>query len=119
MSADASGLHSLGHDLTKAGAKAQNMAREAVAKTAADITGDAKQFAPVDTGNLKSSIGHDLSNAGGESSAEIGPTASYGPFWSGARQRWHRNRSSVRRLTGVSLALSRQWQNSSKGFCDG
>lgn len=80
MTADASGLHSLGYDLTKAGTKAQNMAREAVAKTAADITGDAKQFAPVDTGNLKSSIGHDLSNAGGESSAEIGPTANYGLF---------------------------------------
>lgn len=118
MSADASGLHSLGHDLTKAGAKAQSMAREAVAKTAADIAGDAKNFAPVDTGNLKNSVGHDLFNEDGESSAEIGPTASYGPFWSGARQGWHRNRSSVRRLIGVSLDSNRRWRSSSKGCCD-
>lgn len=77
---DASELRSLGHDLTKAGAKAQAGARMVVAKTAADITADAKAFAPVDTGNLRASIGHDLFDTSGETGAEIGPTTNYGGF---------------------------------------
>ncbi|TSI12633.1 HK97-gp10 family putative phage morphogenesis protein [Brevibacterium aurantiacum] len=69
---------SLSADLRNAGEKAQKMAGDAVAKTAADITNDAKVFAPVDTGNLKNSIGYDLNEDGGGVGAEIGPTASYG-----------------------------------------
>lgn len=80
MGLDASELRSLGHDLTRAGAKAQAGARMVVAKTAADITADAKAFAPVDTGNLRASIGHDLFEGNGETSAEIGPTTNYGGF---------------------------------------
>lgn len=80
MNANSNELRRLGEDLTAMGAQAQAGARDVVAKTAADITADAKVFAPVDTGNLRNSIGYDLSNQGGESSAEIGPTANYGLF---------------------------------------
>lgn len=69
---------SLTADLKNAGDKAQKMAGDAVAKTAADITNDAKVFAPVRTGNLKGSIGYDLMQDSGGVGAEIGPTASYG-----------------------------------------
>lgn len=78
MSADAKGLRDFGADLTKAGLKAHALAVQVVQKTAADITADAKSFAPVDTGNLKNSIGYDLFNKQGDVGAEIGPTASYG-----------------------------------------
>lgn len=70
-------FRSLAADLTNAGEKAQKMAGDAVAKTAADITSDAKVFAPVRTGNLKNSIGHDLTEDSGGVSAEIGPTVEY------------------------------------------
>ncbi|WP_193095772.1 hypothetical protein [Brevibacterium sp. FME17] len=43
---DASEFRSLGHDLTRAGVKAQAGTRLVVTKTAADITADAKAFAP-------------------------------------------------------------------------
>lgn len=80
MSADARELRDLAQDLSKAGQRVHNQAVRVVAKTAADITADAKSFAPVDTGNLKNSIGHDLYNSGGEIGAEVGPTANYGVF---------------------------------------
>lgn len=80
MSADASELKSFAADLTKASGRAQHMARQAVAKTAADITADAKVFAPYRTGNLRNSIGHDITNSDGATEAEIGPTAGYGIF---------------------------------------
>jgi HK97 gp10 family phage protein len=56
------------------------MARQAVAKTAADITADAKVFAPVRTGNLRASIGHDITTDSTGVEAEIGPTASYAGY---------------------------------------
>lgn len=77
MSADANELRKFGAGLAESGLKAHNRAVQVVQKTAADITADAKSFAPVDTGNLKNSIGYDLFNKGGEVGAEIGPTASY------------------------------------------
>lgn len=51
-------------------------------KTAADITRDAKTLAPVDTGNLRASIGSTIRGDGrmGVVRAEIGPTASYGIY---------------------------------------
>jgi len=73
-------LRAFATDLRKTNAKAQNMARQAVAKTAADITSDAKVYAPVRTGNLRASIGHDLTESNGVVEAEIGPTASYAHF---------------------------------------
>lgn len=70
---------SLTADLRNAGEKAQKMAGDAVAKTAADISNDAKVFAPVRTGNLRASIGYDVTEDSGGVSAEIGPTVSYAP----------------------------------------
>lgn len=77
---DASELRSLGHDLTGASQRAASKAVQAIKKTAADITSDAKSAAPVDTGNLKNSIGYSLSSSAGEVRAEIGPTAEYGHY---------------------------------------
>lgn len=73
-------LANLAADLSAAGEKAQNMAADAVAKTAADIAADAKVFAPVDTGNLRNSIGYDITQDSGGVEAEVGPTASYAQF---------------------------------------
>jgi HK97 gp10 family phage protein len=59
------------------------LAQQVVRKTALDIEGDAKRFAPVDTGNLRNSIGHsDLRSVGqsGALEARIGPTANYGHY---------------------------------------
>jgi HK97 gp10 family phage protein len=57
-------------------------AKVAIKKTALDIEANAKAIAPVDTGNLKNSIGHSdlrmLSAA--QMSVEIGPTAEYGQY---------------------------------------
>lgn len=80
MSADASELRSLGHDLTKVSTQAAVRAIRVTEKVAADITRDAKMGAPVDTGNLKNSIGWDMTNRNGEVGAEIGPTANYGGY---------------------------------------
>jgi HK97 gp10 family phage protein len=63
-------------DLLRAGAEAKAKTQQVIDKTAADIERDAKRAAPVDTGNLRSSI----STATGVLSAEIGPTAAYGGF---------------------------------------
>ena len=49
-------------------------------KAARDIERDAKAFAPVDTGNLRSSISTDVTVTGRSVLAEIGPTASYGEY---------------------------------------
>lgn len=83
MGVDASGFRKLTADLSKATGKVGPMAQIVVRKVAKDIEADAKRLAPVDTGNLKGSIGtSDLRTVGqsGTISAEIGPTASYGVF---------------------------------------
>lgn len=73
-------LANLAADLRTAGEKAQNMAADAIAKTAADISNDAKVFAPVRTGNLRASIGYDVTEDTGGVSAEIGPTVDYATY---------------------------------------
>lgn len=73
---DFSDLTALSADLGKAGYKVTRKGQAVVRKTANDIEGDAKRFAPVDTGTLRNSIGTTITNGG--LSAEIGPTASYG-----------------------------------------
>lgn len=73
-------LANLAADLRDAGEKAQNMAADAIAKTAADISSDAKVFAPVRTGNLRASIGYDVIEDSGGVSAEIGPTVDYATY---------------------------------------
>lgn len=78
MTADAHEWRNLALDLSKAGQRAHDKAVQVVGKTAADITADAKFYAPVKTGNLEGSIGYDTFNSNGEIGAEIGPTANYG-----------------------------------------
>jgi HK97 gp10 family phage protein len=76
-------LRKLSADIAKAAKTTGARAQAVVRKTAIDIEGTAKQIAPVDTGNLKGSIGHsDLRTVGRSGSlvVEIGPTASYGVF---------------------------------------
>lgn len=73
---DATEVRHLAFSLGKAPAEITAKAGRAIAKTARDIERDAKAIVPVDTGNLKNSIGTDT----GELSAVIGPTADYGVY---------------------------------------
>lgn len=60
------------------GAKAAVVVR----KTALAVEGTSKQIAPVDTGNLRNSIGTDFTGDGRNTGMEaaVGPTAAYGKF---------------------------------------
>lgn len=78
VDSDWSEVNRLAADLTSAGPLAQAKAKQAIAKTAYDIEADAKAKAPVDTGNLRNSIGTDITDGG--YAAEIGPSASYGAY---------------------------------------
>lgn len=80
--ADTDPLRQLSTDLTAAGRQVGARARTVIRKAAMDIERDAKNLAPVDTGNLKNSIGHSDLRIGtsGQLVAEIGPTANYGIF---------------------------------------
>lgn len=80
--ADDSQLRALSADLTAAGRQVGQRARTVIRKAALDIEATAKALAPVDTGNLKSSIGHSDLRIGttGNLVAEVGPTANYGIF---------------------------------------
>ena len=81
MDIDASELHQLAADLGTVSREAAGRVRAATVKAALDIERDAKNYAPVDTGNLRASIGHsDLRMAYNEIDVEIGPTASYGRY---------------------------------------
>lgn len=73
-------LRSLAASFRTATGRLSRDARDLVKKTAADITADAKRLAPVDTGNLKSSITYETTGNAYYSEAEIGPTAEYGVF---------------------------------------
>lgn len=73
-------LNRLAADLGDAGRDALPLARLAVQKTAADIKTDAQTFAPVDTGNLKSSISYETRELAGSVLGEVGPTAAYGAY---------------------------------------
>jgi HK97 gp10 family phage protein len=76
-------IRKLSGDITKAAVTTGVKAQLVVRKTAHDITADAKTLAPVDTGNLKNSIGFsDLRKVGRSGSlvVEIGPSANYGLF---------------------------------------
>lgn len=66
----------LAADLGKAGAGAVGKAAIVVRKAATDIERDAKILAPVDTGNLRNSIGAVVRGL----RAEVGPTAEYGVY---------------------------------------
>lgn len=75
------GVRALSATLGRVPTRLRPLAKKVVQKTALDIERDAKLKAPVDTGNLKGSIGHsDLRLGGDDYSVEIGPTANYGVF---------------------------------------
>jgi HK97 gp10 family phage protein len=100
-------LNTIAADLGKAGFRAGPLAQVAIAKTAADIEADAKAFVPVDTGNLRNSIGRDVHGL----TAEIGPTANYGGFveWGTSRMapRAYMGPAFDRRAPGLKEAFTR------------
>lgn len=77
MGIDASGFHTLASSLAGVSAKGRTLAGAAVRKSAADLEAQAKTLAPVDTGNLRASIGTTMH---GPLDAEVGPTADYGLY---------------------------------------
>jgi HK97 gp10 family phage protein len=76
ISADFSGLNHIAIELGAVSAVAVTQARVALERTAYAIEADAKSLAPVDTGNLKSSIATRVFAL----TAEVGPTAEYGGY---------------------------------------
>ena len=83
MTFDASEIYQVAAAIDKAGPRTGRLAQMAIRKTAKDIEASAKNRVPVDTGNLKGSIGtsdlRGVAQSGGLS-VEIGPTANYGGF---------------------------------------
>lgn len=73
-------LRALAVDLTRAGPTAAARAQVVVRKTTLDVVANARNIAPVDTGNLKNSIGGDVTVSATSIESEMGPTASYGRF---------------------------------------
>lgn len=82
---DFSELRSLEIALDQATPKAVTMAKAAVKKTGFDTVSLAQELVPVDTGNLKNSIGVDFDPDG--LGFEAGPTANYGMFVEGGTSR--------------------------------
>ncbi|RCK68270.1 HK97 gp10 family phage protein [Desertihabitans brevis] len=78
MPADVSDLRRLARDLRRGAAGMELLVQKVVAKTALDIEADAKRLAPVDTGALRNSIGHDLTED--KLGAEVGPTVDYAEY---------------------------------------
>lgn len=70
----------LARDLSTTSRAALPLARAAVTKTAADITADAQAVAPVDTGDLRRSIGYTVTATDGAVTADVGPTVDYGAY---------------------------------------
>jgi HK97 gp10 family phage protein len=77
---DASELYRLAVTLTAVGATVGPRAEVAVTRTTLAVEADAKLFVPVDTGNLRNSIGHDITATPVSVDAEVGPTADYGAY---------------------------------------
>lgn len=76
MTADVHEWNQLAADVGHAGIRMVPKARLVLTKVLADGTRDAQAFCPVDTGNLRSSIGWEISGLEGE----FGPTADYGAY---------------------------------------
>ena len=67
-------------DLTSAPFRVVMRASAVMSKTMQDIKAGARALAPVDTGNLKSSITADVTGSRGTVRGEVGPTANYGRY---------------------------------------
>ncbi|MGH3375986.1 MAG: HK97-gp10 family putative phage morphogenesis protein [Actinoallomurus sp.] len=72
------GINALAVDLKAAGPKAVERAKVVVEKSGHDVVAGAQAICPVDTGNLRSSIGVDFDGDG--LGWDAGPTASYGLY---------------------------------------
>jgi len=70
-------LKALAADLGKASIETTRKAGQTVRKAAADVEAQGAARVPVDTGNMRTSIG---TSTHGPLSAEIGPTASYSQY---------------------------------------
>lgn len=78
---DMSELTTLAVKLGEVPKEAAQKAKAVTIKTAYDIERTAKERAPVDTGNLRRSIGHsDLRISADSILVEIGPSANYGEY---------------------------------------
>ncbi len=77
MGADASEIRHVTARLERATSDMRRRGNQALRKAAEDTKNSAKNKVPVDTGNLKGSIGVTMVS---DLQAEIGPTAEYG-FW--------------------------------------
>lgn len=74
-------LTRLAHDLGQGVDRALDRLETAAAKSGADVTATAQQYAPVDTGFLRGSISADPPVRTDSSvSVDIGPTANYGHY---------------------------------------
>lgn len=60
--------------------RAKQITRQVMQKAAADIKRDAQALAPVDTGNLRSSMSYTTKSLATAVEAEVGPTADYGLY---------------------------------------
>lgn len=75
---DVSELNTLAADLSGASWRVAAQGARAVQKTGLDVVRDGQEFAPVDTGNMRNSIGVDFD--ADRLGFEAGPTASYSPY---------------------------------------
>jgi HK97 gp10 family phage protein len=83
MEIDGSDFLRLSASFAQGAANVGKDAQVVLRKTTLDVEADAKRRVAVDTGNLKSSIGHsDLRSVGqsGTLESEVGPTADYGVY---------------------------------------
>lgn len=77
---DFSDLNRLAVDMSGADRETLPAMRAVLQKGSADIKRDAQALAPVDTGNLRSSITYETHQLVSSVRAEIGPTADYGVY---------------------------------------
>lgn len=79
---DVSEARAVAARVSDAGPRIGAAASAILRKTALDIEADAKELAPVDTGDLQNSISTTITGDGrhGSMSAEIGPTVEYGIY---------------------------------------
>lgn len=77
---DLTQMNRLTVDMEAAPRELDGQVRLVMQKGASDIKRDAKIFAPVDTGNLRASIGYETRVTDSAVEAEVGPTADYGHY---------------------------------------